>query len=47
MMETGRMGSMFSDIGLESGLDKCVTLSKGKLVSAENLALNENDSINV
>lgn len=47
MMETGRMGSMFSDIGLESGLDECVTLSKGKLVSAENLALNENDSINV
>ena len=30
------------------GLDKCatVTVSKGKLVSAENLILNENDSIN-
>ena len=40
---------MFSDIGLEWGLDKCttVTLSKGKFVSAENLILNENDSINV
>ena len=43
------MESMFSDIGLEWGLDKCatVTVSKRKLVSAENLILNENDSINV
>ena len=49
MIETSRMESMFSDIGLEWGLDKCatVTVSKGKLVSAENLILNENDSINV
>ena len=49
MMETRRMESMFRDIGLEWGLDKCatVTVSKGKIVSAENLILNENASINV
>ena len=49
MMETRRMESMFSDIGLEWGVHKCatVTVSKGILVSAENLILNENDSINV
>ena len=43
------MESMFSEIGLEWGLDKCaiVTLSKVKLVSAENFILNENDSVNV
>ena len=48
-METKRMESMLSDIGLEWGLDKCATVivSKGKLVSAENLILNENASINV
>ena len=49
MMETRRMKSMFSDIGLEWGLNKCatVTVSKGKIVSAENLILNENASISV
>ena len=43
------MKSMFSDIGLEWGLNKCatVTVSKGKIESAENLILNENASINV
>lgn len=41
------MGSMFSDIGLELGLDKCVILSKGKLVLVENFVFNENDFINV
>ena len=49
MMEMRRMESMFSDIGLEWGLHKCATVteSKVKLVSAENLILNEYDSINV
>lgn len=47
MMEMGWMGSMFSDIGLELGLDKCVILSKGKLVLVENFVFNENDFINV
>ena len=43
------MESMFNDIGLEWGLDKCatITISKGKIVPAENLILNENASINV
>ena len=47
MVETRRVESMFNDIGLEWGLDKCatITVSKGKLVSAENLILNENASI--
>ena len=41
--------SMFSDIGLDWVLDKCttVTVSKGKIVSAENFILNENAAINV
>ena len=49
MVETRRMESMFNDIGLEWGLDKCATstVSKGKIVPAENLILNENASINV
>ena len=43
------MESMFSDTTLEWGLDKCatITVSKGKIVSAESLILNENASINV
>ena len=43
------MESMFNDIGLEWGLDKCatITISKGKIVPAENLILNKNASINV
>ena len=36
MVETRRMESMFNDIGLEWGLDKCATIN-----------LNENASINV
>ena len=49
MVETRRMESPFNDIGLEWGLDKCatITVSKGKIVSAENLILNDNASINV
>ena len=49
MAETKRMESMCNDIGLEWGLDKCatITVSKEKIVSAENLILNENASINV
>ena len=49
MVETTRLESMFNDIGLELGLDKCatITVSKGKIVSAENLIVNENASISV
>ena len=49
MVETRRIKRMFNDIGLEWGLDKCatITVSKGKIVSAENLILNENACINV
>ena len=49
MVETRQMESMFNDIGLEWGLDKCatITVSKGKIVPAKNIILHENASMNV
>ena len=49
IVEMRQMESIFNDIGLEWGLHECatITVSKGKIILAKNLILNENASINV
>lgn len=49
MVETRRMESMFKDIGLEWGLDKCATVNvkKGKIIPTDGLPLNEKETIHM